>query len=76
MAVQNGCSFLFVILFYFTETNCNSQEKYCICVRWKFIFKAILKLSDFQRGRLLGMAEIIEEQNRHGGGEAEAGEDG
>lgn len=40
------------------------------------IFKAIPKLSDFQRGRLLGMAEIIEEQNRHEGGEAEAGEDG
>ena len=35
------------------------------------IFKAIPKLSDFQRGRLLGMAEIIEEQNRHGGGEME-----
>ena len=33
------------------------------------IFKAIPKLSDFQRGRLLGMAEIIEEQNRHGEGE-------
>lgn len=27
-------------------------------------FSIISKLSDFQRGRLLGMAEIIEEQNQ------------
>jgi hypothetical protein len=30
MVIQSGCSFPCVFLFYSTETNCKSQEKYYI----------------------------------------------
>lgn len=39
------------------------------------ICKAVPKLSEFQKGRLYGMAEMMEEQNKEKGGQEDAGDD-